>query len=87
MARPQPLLTQATIVGVLAGIATVAVALGLIDDEQSRTLVAAVGGLISLLAPLLAGLLAHGKVTPVDDPQKEINGRLVPLVPTDPTTI
>ncbi len=84
LARPQPLLARGSIIGVVAGVAMVFTALGLIDEAQSAAIVAGIASLIALLGPLLTALLSRGKVTPVDDPRVEVDGTLVRLEPKAP---
>jgi hypothetical protein len=82
--RPQPLLTRAAVVGVCGGIITALTALGLLDDAESKALVAGVGGVFVLLAPIVTAFVTRNAVTPVSDPVTVIDGQAVALVPAGP---
>lgn len=82
-----PLVTKwAVILGTLGAVAASILSLGVLDSYaeqypwakvllQLLTLLAGVGGAVT------GGRLARRHVTPIDNPQIEIAGRLVPLVP------
>lgn len=71
----EPLLTTAGIAAIVSAIVALLVAFGL-DLSEGQT--AAILGVVSVLAPLIVGLLARRKVTPTSDPKTDDGAPLVP---------
>lgn len=70
----EPLVTAATITGLIAAVIALIVAFG-IDVSQEQT--AAILGLAAIVAPLVVAATTRGKVTPVSDPVAADGTRLV----------
>lgn len=79
----------AGIIGILGTVASAALQTSLLDSlvtkyDWVRVIIAVLTGLVWLAGATAGARAAKNKVTPVDNPMAEINGRLVELAPASP---
>lgn len=72
----EPLLSVATVTAAVSAVLALLVAFGLdvTEDQQNAIL-----GAVAVIAPIVVGLLARGKVTPVADPKAADGTPLQPV--------
>ena len=78
----QPVISQAAIVAAVSAVLIALVSLGVVNlnDGQMKAIVGAVGAVLVIAAPIVGGLWARNRTTPLAKP---VDSDLMPLVRAD----